>query len=73
MQASVGIPLVSNSDDPAFANFNQVISDPAVYLGELHLLKIMESLIVEINYSPSNGWNERNLIERDRNLYAGKI
>ena len=71
MQASVGIPLVSNSDDPAFANFNQVISDPAVCLGELHLLKIMESFMVEISYSPTNGWNELNLIERDWNLHAG--
>lgn len=54
----MGIPLVSNCDDPAFANFNQVISDPAVCLGELHLLKIMKSLMVEISYSPTNGGNE---------------
>ena len=48
-----------------------LISDPTLYLGELHLFKIMESLIVEISYSPTNGGNELNLIERDRNLYAG--
>ncbi len=30
MQASVGIPIISHSDDPAFANFNQVLFDPAI-------------------------------------------
>ncbi|KAL0016581.1 hypothetical protein SO802_003650 [Lithocarpus litseifolius] len=30
MQPSVGIPLVSNSDDPAFANFNQIVDEWAV-------------------------------------------
>uniref|UniRef100_A0A2N9ICB6 Protein FAM33A n=1 Tax=Fagus sylvatica TaxID=28930 RepID=A0A2N9ICB6_FAGSY len=27
MQASVGIPLISDSDDPAFANFNQIVDE----------------------------------------------
>ncbi|KAB8433045.1 hypothetical protein FH972_025003 [Carpinus fangiana] len=30
MQASVGIPLTSDSDDPAFANFNQIVDEWAV-------------------------------------------
>ncbi|KAG2700395.1 hypothetical protein I3843_07G227800 [Carya illinoinensis] len=30
MQASVGIPLTSDSDDPAYANFNQVVDEWAV-------------------------------------------
>jgi hypothetical protein len=42
MQASVGIPLISDSDDPAFANFNKVVFDTAICLGGMHLLKIME-------------------------------
>jgi hypothetical protein len=27
MQASVGIPLISDSDDPVFANFNQIVDE----------------------------------------------
>ncbi|GMY29134.1 spindle and kinetochore-associated protein 2 [Fagus crenata] len=27
MQASVGIPIISDSDDPAFANFNQIVDE----------------------------------------------
>ncbi|XP_059461530.1 uncharacterized protein LOC132190528 [Corylus avellana] len=30
MQASVGIPLANDSDDPAFANFNQIVDEWAV-------------------------------------------